>query len=440
MSSQNFQKGAAAYLRGDYETAHREFLKAAKQGNAGAQRSLGLMYRSGLGVPKNDAEAARWYRKAAEQGNAGAQRSLGLMYLSGLGVPKNDDEATHWYRKAAEQGNAGAQRFLCSMYRSGIGVPKNDAEATRWYRKAAEQGNAGAQFSLGWMYHNGKGVSRDYIEAYKWFNLAAAQGNEQAAMALDSLQQNMTPSQIAQAQARMREWKPSAGSDAPGGGVAGRSVAPRKTTTRSSSVLPDKTGSGFFVSAEHILTNAHVIANCSKLRISPDGGGAVVRALDRENDLALLQLLRGNTERGAQSALLRSGSARLGEAAVVAGYPLHGLVGGGLNVTRGEVNNLLGIGGDSRYIQITAPVQKGNSGGPLLDGSGHVLGVVTSKLNAIRAARITGDIPQNVNFAIRAEVVRAFLDAHNVPYQTARSTEQIAAEARAYTVLIECWE
>jgi len=69
-----------------------------------------------------------------------------------------------------------------------------------------------------------------------------------------------------------------------------------------------------------------------------------------------------------------------------------------------------------------------------------VLGVVTSKLDAIRAAQITGDIPQNVNFAIRATAARAFLDAHNVPYKTARSTEKIAAEARTYTVLIECWE
>ena len=167
-----------------------------------------------------------------------------------------------------------------------------------------------------------------------------------------------------------------------------------------------------------------------------------MRARDRVNDLALLQIGAGQ---GARPALLQNERVRLGETAVVAGYPLRGLVGDGLNVTRGEVSALSGLGGDSRHLQITAPVQPGNSGGPLLNGSGHVLGVVVSKLNAIRTAQITGDIPQNINFAIRATTARAFLDAHNVPYQTARtstarSTEQIAAEARAYTVLIECWE
>lgn len=249
---------------------------------------------------------------------------------------------------------------------------------------------------------------------------------------------------ITQALERVKEWRPEFGSDAPtpGRGVERRSLTPRETTPWAET---NSTGSGFFVnSAGHILTNYHVVAGCYSLRVSPPGSDAAIKARDWRNDLALLKLLRGSAGRVAQPVRLRSGRARLGETVVAAGYPLRGLTGDGLNVTRGEVSALSGLGGDSRRLQITAPVQPGNSGGPLLDKSGHVLGVVTSKLNAIRAARITGDIPQNVNFAIRAEVVRDFLDAHNVPYKTARkstarSTEQIAAEARAYTVLIECW-
>ena len=77
--------------------------------------------------------------------------------------------------------------------------------------------------------------------------------------------------------------------------------------------------------------------------------------------------------------------------------------------------------GTSRYLQISAPVQPGNSGGPLLDASGHLVGIVTAKLNAAWAARLTGDIPQNVNFALKAEVARTFLDSKGIAYRTARS-------------------
>jgi S1-C subfamily serine protease len=90
-------------------------------------------------------------------------------------------------------------------------------------------------------------------------------------------------------------------------------------------------------------------------------------------------------------------------------------------------------------------VQPGNSGGPALDASGNVVGVVVSRLNAIKFARVTRTLPQNVNFAVSEGTARAFLDGHDVPYDTARSnktvpTADIAAKAKGYTVLIECWK
>ncbi len=96
-------------------------------------------------------------------------------------------------------------------------------------------------------------------------------------------------------------------------------------------------------------------------------------------------------------------------------------------------------------FQITAPVQPGNSGGPVLDAAGNAVGVVLSKLDAIRVARVTGDIPQNVNFAVSEGTARAFLDAHDVPYETALSTDSlmpadVAAKARKFTVAVECWK
>ncbi len=79
----------AAYQRGDYATAIRELRLLCEQGNANAQFSLGAMYRNGLGVTQDCAEAVGWWRKAAEQGNAKAQYNLGFMYSSGKGVPQD---------------------------------------------------------------------------------------------------------------------------------------------------------------------------------------------------------------------------------------------------------------------------------------------------------------------------------------------------------------
>ena len=77
--------------------------------------------------------------------------------------------------------------------------------------------------------------------------------------------------------------------------------------------------------------------------------------------------------------------------------------------------------------------------------SGNVVGVVVGKLDALGVAMLTGDIPQNVNFAITAMAVRTLLDAYSVPYETARSAQDkppadVASEAREFTILVECWK
>ena len=104
---------------------------------------------TGEGVPQDDAEAVIWYRRAAEQGHAGAQYSLGRMYDIGRGAPEDDAEAVRWFRLAAEQGEASAQYNLGVMYGTGEGVPQDDAEAVRWYRLAAEQGTPRAPSESG---------------------------------------------------------------------------------------------------------------------------------------------------------------------------------------------------------------------------------------------------------------------------------------------------
>ena len=104
----DFDDGEAAFRRGDYATALREWLPLAEQGDVSAQYFLGVMYSFGRGVPQNDAEAVKWFRKAAEQGDALAQKNLGVMYVTGEGVPVNNVKAYMWWALAKAQGDEGA--------------------------------------------------------------------------------------------------------------------------------------------------------------------------------------------------------------------------------------------------------------------------------------------------------------------------------------------
>jgi TPR repeat protein len=105
VAAQDLKKGLAAYHRGDYATALREWQPLAEIGVAAAQNNLGVIYRKGYGVPRNYGEALKWYRRAADQGHANAQYSLGLMYFRGNGVAKDFVLAHLWFSLSAAGGN-----------------------------------------------------------------------------------------------------------------------------------------------------------------------------------------------------------------------------------------------------------------------------------------------------------------------------------------------
>lgn len=200
------------------------------------------------------------------------------------------------------------------------------------------------------------------------------------------------------------------------------------------------TGSGFYVSLDgKIVTNHHVVEGCRRMIV--DGRDeARVLATDEKNDLALL--LHRVTRKPEEVASFARAEARLNSDVTVVGFPLYGLL-GGLNVTRGVVSSLSGLRGDNTFLQISAEVQPGNSGGPALDERGQVIGVVQSKLNAARIMERSGDIPQNINFAVRAEIAKAFLKREGVTYiegqdRPALAPADLADEAKRFTVLLEC--
>jgi S1-C subfamily serine protease len=187
--------------------------------------------------------------------------------------------------------------------------------------------------------------------------------------------------------------------------------------------LAKVSGSGFVVSKNaHVVTNNHVVGDCvGDIQGNLPGQAPVklrVVSADETNDLALLQGPKKFKEK--DIATIRASAINSGDQVVAIGYLLHGLLTSDLTVTTGIISSLAGMRNDTRYLQISAPVQPGNSGGPLHDASGNVVGMVTAKLDALKVVKATGDIPQNINFAIKTGALRDFLDA--APSLTRRPT------------------
>lgn len=215
------------------------------------------------------------------------------------------------------------------------------------------------------------------------------------------------------------------------------SVPPTDDNSKSKQAW-QSSGTGFVVSdGGHILTNAHVIDGCVNILV--DGEKAKLVASSKDFDLAVIQ---SDAALEKTVALFSASSARLNSDMTAVGYPYAGLL-GGLNVTRGAVSSLTGLKGDLMKMQITAPVQSGNSGGPLLASDGQIVGVVVSKLDAEKVSETIGDVPQNVNFAIRGEIAKLFLSQNAINPKLSLednplAPEDLAEQASKFTTFIEC--
>lgn len=174
-------------------------------------------------------------------------------------------------------------------------------------------------------------------------------------------------------------------------------------------------GSGVAVDRHHVLSNAHVV----------EGGGAITVLLagrplpadlvfsDSRNDLALLRV---ETALPAAACFRPGLDLHLGEDVVVLGFPLQGLLGSGPQASAGNIAALCGVGNDSSVFQFTAPIASGNSGGPILDMAGNLVGLVSSSLNLDRIRR-AGANAENINFGIKGAIIRSFLDAFGLEPQ-----------------------
>ena len=204
------------------------------------------------------------------------------------------------------------------------------------------------------------------------------------------------------------------------------------------------TGTGFFVGDDGlVLTNNHVIEGCGSVSI--EGRPAKVVSRDSVFDLAAVK--PSSPLSPARSLVFAENDPGLNSDITVAGYPLQDIL-GGFNITRGSVSSLSGIDGDKKVIQITAPVQPGNSGGPVVNSDGDIVGVVVSKLDSTYMLENVGDVPQNINFAVRGDMAKYFLvsNGHSITERgdipgrerTPQSPEELGTLLGDATVLVEC--
>ena len=416
-------------VKQNYEKAFYWNTKAAEQGEAGGQFGLGIMYHEGQGVEQDYEKAFYWYAKAAEQGEAGAQFALGQMYHEGQGVEQDYEKAFHWFTKAAEQGDAEAQSRLGLMYYIGQGMPQNYEKAAYWLTKAAEKGNAQAQSCLGVMCYKGEGVIEDYVEAYKWFLLAGKNGLDVFDLK-DLLRKEMTPAQIAKAQSLAKQFvaKPTSGS-----------------ASDEQAIVPGVKGygTGFFVSSNgYVVTAAHVIKDAKQIRLLNRHTETSARIVYKDEALDVAVLKADKTDCPFLP-IISSSKAETGERVFTLGFPQVTIQGREVKYTEGSINALSGIGGNQRFFQISIPVQPGNSGGPLLNSKGEVVGVIAARLDAIAMLIETGAIPQNVNYAVKSSFVLPFLDnlkgfaSEKKPMPSEKI--ELIEEAKKAVVLVICY-
>ena len=372
--------------------------KLAEDGDQFAMARLAFRYDRGDGVKKDQREAMKWYLKAAQKGHEYSLYEVGYRYYRGLGVAKNERAAIQWLKKAADGGSKDAMSVLGQLYAREGKPGANGAEAVKWYGMAALRGDEIAMVNLGGMYMWGIAVPRDYVKGYAWANVAAAkckypEAREKAQFNLTNAEKRLSREQVVEAQRLSRTilkriedfekqaWAKYREKEEPEPGTISRS------------------GTAWAVTADgHLLTCAHIVSGAYAIQVrTPDGRRVAARVLksDVRNDIALLKISDDTLP------LTLSQKPEVGQQVATLGFPNTGLQGVEAKLTEGSISALSGIQDDPNSMQVSVPIQPGNSGGPLFDMSGAVVGVISSKLSDAVGLQTTGSLPQAVNYATK---------------------------------------
>ena len=174
------------------------------------------------------------------------------------------------------------------------------------------------------------------------------------------------------------------------------------------------TGTGFmFSSSDYVITSYHVVHGSKSISVRFTNGeqiDATIGVKDTNNDIAILKLSKSPTSRHNIITLGDSTSVKTGDRVFTYGFPLVDLLGHQEpRYSEGFINSLSGISNDPRLFQVSIPIQPGNSGGPVFNEKGELIGIATSSIDAEQTKKVFGAIPQNVNFAIKSSYINSLL-------------------------------
>jgi S1-C subfamily serine protease len=346
--------------------------------------------------------------------------------------------------KSAELGDQWAMIRVASAYKEGKGTLKNIGRHTHWLLRSAEAGNAESMTQVALAYVEGYGVVENPMEGLAWLYVAEFKRNTSAVELIKTAESKLNNSLILMAQDRakviidlIKEGRRTSDSSLSGSLPSFKPGQPAPSKPKHEA---KGSGSGAIVSASgHVVTAAHVIKGATYLEIVTPAGThpATVLSVDDANDVALLKV---DQPFDAHIAVGRSSDVRLGQSVATIGFPNIGIQGHSPKVTQGMISGENGVQNDIRMWQISVPIQPGNSGGPLLDEQGRLVGVVVASLS-LRAIQITGSVPQNVNYAIKGAYLEPLLNFHKVLLApavtgTPASFQDMIAAAQKASVLI----
>ena len=195
-------------------------------------------------------------------------------------------------------------------------------------------------------------------------------------------------------------------------------------------------GTGFFVSENGIIvTCAHVIEDGTKITVKIDNNEYIAQVLSKNSstDLAILKI---NYRNPYHFKIINFNTVNLGDKVFVLGFPLSDLLGSDIRLTDGIVSAKNGINSDQIYFQLSAPVQPGNSGGPIINSNFEAIGVAAAKLNDMAALLSSGSIPQNINFGVKSGHISTLLGDIRLGNGNVRTMN----DAVSATVQILCYE
>jgi S1-C subfamily serine protease len=341
----------------------------------------------------------------------------------------------------ANLGDLESMYALSSILKKGEGVMKNYQDSFEWLLKSAYKSSKRAMEEIGDAYMSGEIVTANPVEGLAWYLIAKQSGKYDLGKKIQNLEV-VLPADIqiaAQNRAKQINSAIESGTRAsPQPDTAGH--VPSAPLPSKPSTPPKGSGSGSIVSpAGHVVTAAHVIKGANHIEVVTPTGTHSAKVLfnDEANDLAVLKI-----EQSFQKHLnvLHSRSIRLGAKVSTIGFPNIGLQGHSPKATEGVISSDHGFQNDVRMWQVSVPIQPGNSGGPLLDESGHVVGVVVASLS-LNAVKITGAVPQNVNYAIKSAYLEPMLgscqvDLVQTPSTEPKKLEEVMESARHSSVLI----